>query len=232
MTTKQLLGNLRLGDSDLASIKDAVRDAESRTTGEIALAATGESSDYSFYELFAAVIAGALVFALILAFHTPIEALIARSFWREETWYFPAFCGIASFAAIALCFLLANAPTIDRIVIPRRVRSARVYNRSIRHFAESGVYATKERTGILIFISWMEREVRVVADSGISGKIPQSEWDALAASLATGIKRGDTARSLLETIAKCGEILARHFPAKNENPNELHDGLVILEAGE
>lgn len=232
MTAKRLLRRLRLSDADLESIKGAVRDAERGTSGEIALAATGESSDYSFYELFAAVISGAALFALLIAFHGSLESLIARSFWHEESWYLPAFCGIASFAWIAVAFLFANAPAIDRLVIPRRVRSARVYNRAVRHFADSGVYATREGTGILIFISLMEREVRVVADRGISERVAQADWDALASSLAAGIKRGETASALVGTIAKCGEILGRNFPARKENPNELPDGLVILEAGE
>ena len=35
-----------------------------------------------------------------------------------------------------------------------------------------------------------------------------------------------------ETDRACADILEKSFPAKRENPNELADGLVILEAGE
>ena len=43
MTTKQLLKKIKLSDSDMQQIKDAVQKAESKTTGEIALALTAES---------------------------------------------------------------------------------------------------------------------------------------------------------------------------------------------
>jgi len=232
MTAKKLMRKLSLSEKDLADIKDAVANAEKRTNGEIALAATGESSDYSFFELFAAVILGAVCFALLLVFSAQIEALIGRLFWDEKTWYLPAFFGFVEFAVIGLFFCFANIPAIDRIVIPRIVRKAKVHNRALKHFVESGTYETNDHTGILIFISYMEREVRIVADAGINAKIEQKEWDELAQALANGIREKKTTEALVPVISKCGDLLEKHFPAKNENPNELPDGLVILEAGE
>jgi len=232
MTAKKLMRKLLLSEKDLADIKDAVANAEKRTNGEIALAATGESSDYSFFELFASVLLGAVCFALLLVFSAQIEALIGRLFWDEKTWYLPAFFGFAEFAVIGLFFCFANIPAIDRIVIPRPVRKAMVYNRALKHFVESGTYETKDHTGILIFISFLEREVRIVADAGINSKIEQKEWDRLAQNLAQGIREKKAASALVEVISKCGDLLEKHFPAKKENPNELPDGLVILEAGE
>jgi putative membrane protein len=232
MSETKLLKRLKLSRSDLTQIKKAVSDAERNTNGEIAIAAIRESSDYSFFELFAAVIFGAICFAILLPLHGSIETMIGKLFWIEKAWYLPAFYGIACFATIAIVFCASNVPAIDRIVIPRFTRKARVYNRAIRHFAESGVYATKDRTGILLFISLMEREVRIVADKGISEKIEQSEWDKIASSLAEGIRDGKTCAAIVSTIDRCGTLLSEHFPAKKENPNELPDGLVILEAGE
>jgi len=232
MKAKKLMRKLSLSEKDLADIKDAVAKAEKKTNGEIALATTGESSDYSFFELFAAVILGAVCFALLLVFSARIETLIARLFWDEKSWYLPAFFGFAEFAVIGLFFCFANIPVIDRFVIPRAVRKAKVYNRALKHFVESGTYETKDHTGILIFISCMEREVRIVADSGINAKIGQKEWDEIAQTLALGIRERKTASALVSVISKCGDLLEKHFPAKKENPNELPDGLVILEAGE
>ncbi len=231
MTAKQLVRKMKLSDADFADIKNAVAQAENRTTGEIALAAIPESSDYSFFELLASVILGAVAFAALLPLHGALEGFIDRTFWHVHEWYLPAAYGAISFAIIALFFAVANIPAIDRIVIPRESRKRAVYNRSLKAFLESGVYATKERTGILIFVSWMEREVRIVADEGISAKIEQEEWDAIARDLAKGIKEAQTAKALALAVNRCGDLLAGHFPAKAENPNELPDGLVILEAG-
>lgn len=232
MTGKRLVQKLKLTQADFDALQSAVKAAEERTNGEIALAAVGESSDYSFHELFAAVLLGAVTFAVMLPLYGPLSRMIDRLFWHVPAWYLPAAYGFGSFAVIALFFLIANIPAIDRLIIPPAVRRKAVYARAVRHFVESGVYGTKDRTGILIFISYMEHEVRILADSGIRTKIDQSEWDAIAGSVAVGVKAGNLAGALASAIKTCGDILTVHFPAKAENPNELADGLVILEAGE
>lgn len=232
MSARNVLRKLGLPERSLDSIKSAVHKAESGTTGEIAIAATEESSDYSFFELFSSVLLGALVFAVTILLHGKIEALAGRLFWIDEAWHATAISGIVSFAVIALAFLAANIPAVDRLVIPRHVQKSRVYNRAIRHFVESGVYATADRTGILIFISAMEHEVRIIADEGIHKKIPQDKWDEIASNLAIGIRDRKTEEALVAAIRSCGGLLAEHFPARAENPNEIPDGLVILEAGE
>lgn len=232
MKADTVIRKLKLTEAALESIRGAVRDAETRTTGEIALAATGESSDYSFFELFAAVLFGAFAFALTIPLHGALSALVGKFFWIEQSWYTTALSGIIAFGAIALFFAFANVPAVDRLVIPRQIMKRRVYNRALRHFVESGVYATAERTGILVFISCMEHEVRIIADEGIASRIAQEEWDSIANAIATGIRAGKAEEALVAAIARCADILEKSFPAKRENPNELADGLVILEAGE
>lgn len=225
----KLQKKLRLDDEALARICGAVKKAESKSTGEIALAVTKESAHYSFFELIASVIFAALVFCFLLPASGAISSAFAAHFWSVPSWYIPAFYGITCFGLIALSFYFFNIPAIDRIVVPRAVRSVSVTQRAFRHFTESGVYATKEHSGILIFISMMERQVRIVADKGISEKISQDLWNLIADSLAEGIGKGKIEDSLCDAIEKCGELLEQHFPAHKENPDELADGLVFLE---
>ena len=231
MTAKAAIKKLGLTEAKLDAIKETVREAEANTTGEIALALTPESSDYSFRELLASTVLGVATFAALLPFHDAVASLLDRAFWHLPAWYVTAFYGMASFAVTALFFLIANLPAIDRIVVPRKERTRAVYGRAVRHFSESGVYATRDRSGILIFISLMEREVRILADSGISARIAQKEWNAIANDLAAGIKAGKAAKAIEDAVRHCGKLLSDNFPAKRDNPNELPDGLVILEAG-
>lgn len=230
--TKKMIKDLSLSKADFDHIKQAVAEQEKYTTGEIALAITAESESYSFWELFFAVIGGAFIFALMLPLSPYISVFLENIFWHMLPWYVPAFYGLVSFLFIALFFALANIPSIDRLIIPYVVRHKAVYNRALRHFIESGVYATKENSGILIFISVMEREVRIIADSGIGSKIEQLRWDTIAAELSKAFKENYAAEGMLYAVEQCGKILAENFPAKKENPNELADGLVVLEAGE
>ena len=230
MTAHGILRRLRLTEGDLEAIKASVREAEMSTSGEIALAAIAESSDYSFRELLASVVLGAITFTVLLPFHGAIVTFLDRAIWHLPSWYITAFYGIAFFAVIGVSFLFANLPVIDRLVVPRADRSRAVYERALRHFTESGVYATKERTGILVFVSLMEREVRIVADTGISAHIAQNEWDSIARGLALGIKAGKSGEAIVSAVNRCGRLLTDNFPAHRENPNELEDGLVLLEA--
>ncbi|QQO08915.1 TPM domain-containing protein [Breznakiella homolactica] len=229
MKQTKLLAKLNLTEKDLDEIKEAVVRAEQETTGEIALAAVGESDDYSFYELFAAVIAAVLAFAVLLPFHGPVSRWIDGLVWDFSPWLVTAFFGVVSFALMAAVFLLFNIPALDRLIIPPKARSESVYSRAARYFVESGVYATRENNGILLFISLMEHEVHVIADSGILSKTDSPELSVIAANLAGGIKNGTVKQSLLEAVRSCGEILIREFPAKDKNTNVLADGLVLLE---
>lgn len=229
MTTKYLLKKIKLSDSDMAEIKEAVAKAESKTTGEIALALTAESDSYSFWELLASTYLAGFVFIVLLPFAGKISGLYERFFWGTPEWLLPAFYGIATLATIVLGFFAVNVPVLDRIVIPRVIRKKCVSDKAFRHFAQSGVYDTKEHSGILIFVSYLERQVRIIADSGIAKKIPQDLWNIIADDLAAGIKNGKTKEGFIAAVEKCGELLAENFPAGEENPNELPDGLVILE---
>ncbi|WP_062327182.1 TPM domain-containing protein [Treponema endosymbiont of Eucomonympha sp.] len=234
MKTPAMLKRMRLAEDSLARIAEAVRNAEAKTSGEIALALIAESGDYSFWELFFSVTAGALAFALLLPFSPAIAALLDRAFWTAPVWQLPAFFGVTGFGIVAILFMAASIPALDRIVVPARVRSATVRHRAFRHFAESGVYATAGHSGVLVFVSYLEREVRVVADTGISGKISADLWKLIADELAAGIKGGGSEAAFIRAAERCGELLAQYFPAEAEgdNPNELRDGLTVLEADE
>ena len=143
-------------------------------------------------------------------------------------WTLPAFYGIATLAAIVLGFFIMNIPVLDRMIIPKKIQDKAVTARAFRHFAESGVYETGEHSGILIFVSYLERQVRIIADSGIAEKIPQDLWNIIADDLAGGLKDGNTKDGFIAAVEKCGDLLAEHFPGGKDNPNELADGLVIL----
>lgn len=233
MKYNTLLKKLKLKDEDFKAIKDAVASAEAKTTGEIAVAVTAESGRYCFWELLAADFFGVLVLICMLPFADKILALYHRLYWQNEPeWILPLFFIISCLASVVIAFYAANIPAVDRLVIPRSVRRTCVTNRAFRYFAESGVYDTAEHSGILIFVSYMERQVRIVADSGISKHISQDLWNLIADELAENLRKGEAAKAFTTAIEKCGELLAEYFPPHEENPNELPDGLVILEDAE
>lgn len=235
MKKKTMLRKLKLTDDSFHKIREAVKKAETGTSGEIALAVTAESARYSVYELCMALVVGVFFFVVLLPFAEPLQNLLDKIMWGSATWHLPAFYGISCFGVVALLFWVANFPAIDRLIIPRMARSQMVYNRALRHFVESGVYATQNRSGILIFVSYMEREVRIIADSGINEKISPELWNLIATDLAEGLGTDDATGAFIRAVERCGELLQKYFPLQDDvvdNPNELPDGLVILEDSE
>ncbi len=233
MKYKTLIKKLKLKDADFEAIRKAVADAEVKTTGEIEVAVTPESARYCFWELLAADCIGMLMLFAMIPFSEKILALYRMLYWQNEPkWILPVFYIISVLAAVLIAFYIFNIPAIDRLVIPRSVKKTCVTNRALRYFTESGVYDTAEHSGILIFVSYMERQVRIIADSGISKHISQDLWNLIADELAENLRKGEAAKAFTTAIEKCGELLAENFPPHEENPNELPDGLVILEGAE
>ena len=59
------------------------------------------------------------------------------------------------------------------------------------------VFATRDRTGILLFVSLFEHRIEVVGDKGINDKVQQEEWGEVVDLLRAGVRRGDLAGGLV-----------------------------------
>ncbi|MCP4154029.1 MAG: TPM domain-containing protein [bacterium] len=223
------MAKLKFNETDLEQIKSAVKTAESKTSGEIATAFIKESDDYALYELIFAVACGFVYFFVMMFFTAPIEGLIKNMFWDYSIRYLLMFYCLSTFLVIGLFYILANIPFLDRLIVPRSVMQRKVNERAVRHFVESGVYDTKDRTGILIFISSLEHRVELLADKGINAKIKQDKWEAIVAHIIVGIKAGQVAQNLCHSISQCGDMLAKHFPIQADDVNELKDDIAVLE---
>lgn len=229
MNGRQLKKRLGLTQEDLAEIKKSVADAESRTSGEIALAVIAESDSYAVWEVVAAAVTSMVLFLCIFPLSPQIYQWLAGHFWGIEPWYLSLFFGaVCSFSVIVLYFLY-NIPFIDSLVIPQAVKSKAVSAYAMRYFAESGVYCTDSHSGVLVFVSLFEKQVRIVADKHISSKVSSDLWNLIADEIAENIRKGNSKDAFLTAVEKCGQLLAENFPAQSEKKNQLEDGLVILE---
>lgn len=218
-----------LNKDEQISISAAVRKAESSTSGEISTALIGESSDYAFYELRASVAFAALLYIVQLQFYPVLNAFIETLYWNSPAWVTPMVIGMISFLGGGIFYFISNIPAVDRIIIPKNIMKSRVRSRALRHFTESGVYATADGTGILIFISLMERRVEILADRGLSEKIPEDEWAEVVSELTESLAGNELASGLIKAVESCGLKLKDHFPIAEDDVNELSDDLVILE---
>jgi len=199
---------------DKERLAAAVKAAEERTSGEIVPFVAGQSDSYPEAWLRA----GSL-FAFM--------ALFVFSIITMGTDYWLPF-GIAEVALITVaCFgiggaLAAFVPPVRRLFIPPSVMQQRVDERAEMAFLEEEVFSTRDRTGILIFISLFEHRVCVLGDSGINAKVKQEEWNDIVRLIVDSMKAKKPAEGLLEAIHRCGELLERSgVEIRPDDTNEL-----------
>ncbi|MDQ7988267.1 MAG: TPM domain-containing protein [Candidatus Dactylopiibacterium sp.] len=99
---------------------------------------------------------------------------------------------------------------------------------ALAHFARQGVWDTAENAGVLVYVLLAEHRVEIVADRGIAARVPQTEWDAIVARALPLFAAGDAPAGLLRLLSEVGDLLATHFPARGEHPNELPDAPILL----
>jgi putative membrane protein len=203
---------------DKEVLAEAVRKAEERTSGEIVPFVAGRSDSYP-----EAALRAGLLFAIISLFTFSLLA-IGTNIWLPF--------GIPEITMITVgCFTLGAAlaafiPGIKRLFIPAGIMQQRVDEHAAMAFLDEEVFNTRERTGILIFISLFEHRVRVLGDSGINEKVRQEEWDDVVKLVLQGMKEKQPANGLLKAIHRCGELLEKHgVEIRPDDTNELDNAV-------
>ncbi|RPH37202.1 hypothetical protein EHM92_03310 [bacterium] len=117
-------------------------------------------------------------------------------------------------------------PPLKRWFAGNLLMERRVAQRAAEAFVSEEVFKTRERTGIMIFLSILEHKVLVLGDSGINAKVKSEEWDDVVKRIVTGIRSGKPAEGLIDGIAQCGVLLQKHGVAiRQDDSDELSDSL-------
>jgi len=208
-------------EADQERIRDRVREIEKTTSGELVPMIVSASSHYP-----GAGALGAMVFGFAVAFLADVALGFAR-LWRGfqplDIWLFPAVFGVVFFAVLALERFF---PSLKRPFIHDADSGAEVGEAAFAAFYRHGLAHTRNRTGILIFISIFERKVHVIADEGIHAKVGDDSWKRAVELVVGGFKSGRPTEAVCDAIAYCGKLLAEHFPRKRGDTDEL-DNLIV-----
>jgi putative membrane protein len=203
--------------ADLDAIQAAVREAEGRTSGEIVPYVVERSDPYQN-----ALWKGAALGALL-------GPMVALAIYRwTDVWGWPPELWIALPAPLggAVGYLLALLQPVRRWMAGEHILDLRARRRAAVAFLEQEVFRTRNRTGILLFVSLFERRVVLLADSGIHQKVEEGAWEAITGRLARGIREGRPAPALIEAVRACGELLERHGVERQaDDTDELSDEL-------
>ena len=68
-----------------------------------------------------------------------------------------------------------------------------VNQRTLQAFYENQLHKTKDGTGVMIFISLLEKRVNIIGDWGINSKVGQNFWDSELRYLSKAIKNKNIA---------------------------------------
>ena len=197
-----------LDDQSLKSIRDSVTMAESHTEGEIVPMIVRRSSPLHH-------LMGMIFFIFVAIFE--LGFFVCSSQIAVEHALEIQF-GIL-LASLTLGATLSKLELIQRLLTPKSDRAHSSIVRAELEFHRSKIRSTESHTGVLLFVSLMERQAVVLADEKIAKKLNAHSWDAVLKTLVQGLTAKDFAVGFTQAIEQTGTILKEHFPAKNHSQN-------------
>ena len=196
---------------DRQVVSAAIREAERRTCGQIVCVLAHSSSEYAYVPI---------LWATVLALATPWP-LIDFTRWSVQRIF------LLQLVIFIVAGILFSWTPLRLALVPRPIQRARAHRAALEQFVIRRVAHTRNRCGILIFVSMAEHYARVVADEGISEKVHQAEWQAAIDTLVGHIRDGGIAAGFVAAIERCGAVLATHAPPDGST-SELPDRLYVV----
>ncbi len=200
--------NFLTGD-ERERIRAAVAVSERSTAGEIRVLVVGRSAPWSW-------LAGAVVGVAV--------GVLVWAFQHAASWGYPG----AVEVLIAVAAALGTTALGAWLTPPGRKSNDRaVWDRARREFTRLGIGKTAGATGVLVMISLYEREAVVLADRAINDKVAPDTWAREVKILLDGVKAGRPADGIAAAVTEVGALLAKHFPRRDDDKNELSDDVVL-----
>ena len=207
-----------ISHADRLRVTAAIKKAEAATSGEIVVAAARQSDDYVHVPIH---IAAGVALAMPLALP-----------WLAQ--FFP-------WAAVPLLWILAiqfltfiivavvlSYNWFRYLVTPKKLMHKYAHRNAAAQFLALNTHSTNGRTGVLIFVSLLERYVEIIGDTGIAEKMPKAAWQKIINEMLPLLREEKLVDALVLGVEHCGAELAKHFPPDATNANELPDRFILL----
>jgi len=197
-----------------------VRETELRTRAEIVPMVVARSGLYREAPYRAGVVSATAALALLLT---------TESLWLPWGWH--AGNGVLllllTIVAYGVGAWFGTTETGIRWFVSRERMRHKVLMRAERAFAQHGVGQTRERTGVLLLVSLLERQVSLWPDRALRELVPALEWEPVVATIVPHLSAGNLAEGLCAGIEHCGRFLADRLPPRpGDNPDELPNRVI------
>jgi putative membrane protein len=226
------MARLGMSADDHARVSAAVHAAEQNTSGEIVTIVADHSDRYLDVALWWSIVAaiiGLAAFAAFPGFYTWVMAALSGGWISDAT---PSDMLELALALVVIIFsvvrLMLQWIPLRLAFTPGIVKSRRVRRRAIRYFKVGAERRTAGRTGILIYLSLVERRAEIVADEAIHGQVPDERWGEAMADMLAHVRAGQIADGMIAAVERVGTILSENFPRAEGDVNELPDRLIEL----
>lgn len=210
--------NKYLSSDEIKKIEDSIVQVEHTTLGEIVPVIVRRSSAVGHVPL---VLTLGLTLMIILA-----DLPFSHWLWiRPWVYLWPVLLIMIYFFSQ----FLAKSLWIQKVFVSENDEMNQVHQRAQFEFYANKLHNTQDRTGILIFVSVMEKKAVILADEGISKKLPAETWNNILQELGKYLHDGKWSEGFVHAIEKCGDHLKTHFPIAEINNNEIKNHLVVKE---
>ena len=202
---------MELTKEDHDAVAAAIHEAEQRTCGQIVCVLAHASSAYAHVPI---------LWSSLLALFTPWP-LIYFTQWSVQRIF------LAQLIVFLVAVVALSWAPLRILLVPRAVQRARAHRAALEQFVLRGISRTRNRCGVLIFVSLAEHYARIIADEGVAQKVHASEWQATIDALTLCMHDGHIAAGFIAAIERCGAVLAEHAPPDG-SADALPDRLYLI----
>jgi putative membrane protein len=214
----------KFSDSDLQRIKAAVKTTEEKISGEIVPVIVDRSGRYIIAKYKGSLFGASLAFMMMIVLDRYVISNASNTLFYDPVFIF----FVVVLGGIVGAAIPYFSEGIERLLLSQVYMDQTTRRRAENAFLEEEVFNTRQRTGIMIFISFFEHEVMVMADKGISNLVEQKQWDMIVADLVAQIRAGNIVEGLEAGIKQCGDLLLeKGFKKTHDDTNELSDDLRV-----
>lgn len=210
-----------LRNEDLLLIEKAIAEAESKTTGEIVPMIVHRSSAIKSLPVY-------LFIFLFMAYNLFIDLIYQNNVFSSIVLMISVYI-IGVILLVPISYYLSFLHRIQRLLIHPLDRDQQSYQRAKNEFYNLNLNKTDGSTGILIFVSIMDREVVILADRAINDKINSQFWDEIKNQMIHQLRNKNMCQGFLDAIKSCEDILKIYFPIILNDKNELPNKIIIKE---